>query len=183
MRWSGKIHSRWNLWYTQNFLFLGYVFEAVYATTLTWRERNNNYDYEITACHDPWTSTFTFLNHTDHKVDRYKFAKHMELNIYMGLNGPQVWWFLWQARFKTLGFFGKYKRCGFSDRSFLFRCRTSFASPPQVKSLNTLFFVSVCTVRVLVNTRALSVTISTRCFVLISIKVTSFLIKSSGLVP
>ncbi|KAG2278554.1 hypothetical protein Bca52824_061109 [Brassica carinata] len=27
--------------------------------------------------------------------------------------------------------FGKYKRCGFSDRSFLFRCRTSFASPPQ----------------------------------------------------
>ncbi|CAN6853931.1 unnamed protein product, partial [Brassica oleracea] len=26
-----------------------------------------------------------------------------------------------------------------------FRCRTSFASPPQVKSLNTLFFVSVCT--------------------------------------
>ena len=93
----------------------------------------------------PWTSTFTFLNHTDHEVDRYKFAKHMELNIYMGLNGPQVWWFLWQARFKTLGFFGKYKRCGFSDRSFLFRCRTSFASPPQVKSLNTLFFVSVCT--------------------------------------
>ncbi|CAF1716031.1 hypothetical protein Bca4012_041099 [Brassica carinata] len=36
-----------------------------------------------------------------------------------------------KARFKTLGFFGKYKRCGFSDRSFLFRCRTSFASPPQ----------------------------------------------------
>ncbi|CAN7089653.1 40S ribosomal protein S21-2 [Brassica rapa] len=56
----------------------------------------------------------------------------------MGHNGPQVWRFLWQARFKTLGFFGKYKRCGFSDRSCLFRCRTSFASPLLLRLVYTL---------------------------------------------